>query len=107
MPDSWAFSIAAQVAWLNVGYEVINEALLLPLAFILGQVIKTKDAFQKRAATSLGVVILTYAVVTAFVLVFTPQLVSAMQQQEILLVQTIEYIRLESIAILVSSAHLF
>lgn len=107
MPDAWAFSIAAQVAWLNIGYEVINEALLLPLAFILGQVIKTKDEFQQRAATSLGVVVLTYAVVTAFVLVFTPQLVSAMQQQESLLVQTIEYIRLESIAIFVSSAYLF
>lgn len=107
MPDSWAFSIAAQVAWLNIGYEVINEALLLPLAFILGQVIMTKEAFQKRAAVSLGVVVLTYAIVTVFVLALTPQLVSAMQQQENLLVQTIEYIRLESIAIFVSSAYLF
>ena len=107
MPDAWAFSIAAQVAWLNIGYEVINEALLLPLAYILGQVIKTKDAFQKRAAASLGVVVFTYALVTAFVLVFTPELVFAMQQQENLLAQTIEYIRLESIAIFVSSAYLF
>ncbi|MDN3663155.1 multidrug transporter [Vibrio agarivorans] len=107
MPDAWAFSIAAQVAWLNIGYEVINEALLLPLAFILGQVIMTKEAFQNRAVVSLGVVVLTYAIVTAFVLVFTPQLVSAMQQQESLLAQTIKYIRLESIAIFVSSAYLF
>ncbi|WP_102472351.1 MATE family Na+-driven efflux transporter [Vibrio breoganii] len=107
MPDSWAFSIAAQVAWLNIGYEVINEALLLPLAFLLGQVIMTKEAFQRRAAVSLGVVVLTYAIVTVFVLVFTPLLVSAMQQQENLLAQTIEYIRLESIAIFVSSAYLF
>lgn len=107
MPDAWAFSIAAQVAWLNIGYEVINEALLLPLAFILGQVVMTKEAFQRRAAISLGVVVLIYAVVTVFVLVFTPQLVSAMQQQESLLVQTIEYIRLESVAIFVSSAYMF
>ncbi|EGQ9815626.1 multidrug transporter [Vibrio parahaemolyticus] len=107
MPDSWAFSIAAQVAWLNIGYEVINEALLLPLAFILGQVIMTKETFQRRAVLSLGMVILVYAIVTVFVLAFTPQLVSAMQQQESLLAQTIKYIRLESIAIFVSSAYLF
>ncbi|MGL1461488.1 MATE family Na+-driven efflux transporter [Vibrio parahaemolyticus] len=107
MPDSWAFSIAAQVAWLNIGYEVINEALLLPLAFILGQVIMTKETFQRRAVLSLGMVILVYAIVTVFVLAFTPQLVSAMQQQENLFAQTIEYIRLESIAIFVSSAYLF
>nr|WP_308302310.1 MATE family Na+-driven efflux transporter [Vibrio parahaemolyticus] len=107
MPDSWAFSIAAQVAWLNIGYEVINEALLLPLAFILGQVIMTKETFQRRAVLSLGMVILVYAIVTVFVLALTPQLVSAMQQQESLLAQTIKYIRLESIAIFVSSAYLF
>ncbi|EGR1274163.1 multidrug transporter [Vibrio parahaemolyticus] len=107
MPDSWAFSIAAQVAWLNIGYEVINEALLLPLAFILGQVIITKETFQRRAVLSLGMVILVYAIVTVFVLALTPQLVSAMQQQESLLAQTIKYIRLESIAIFVSSAYLF
>ncbi|WP_417882784.1 MATE family Na+-driven efflux transporter [Vibrio rumoiensis] len=107
MPDSWAFSIAAQVAWLNIGYEVINEALLLPLAFILGQVVMTNEAFKRRSAISLGVVILTYAIATVFVVVFAPQLVSTMQQQENLLAQTIKYIRLESIAIFVSSAYLF
>ncbi|ENP0873852.1 multidrug transporter [Vibrio parahaemolyticus] len=107
MPSSWSFSIAAQVAWLNIGYEVMSEALLLPLAFILGQVIKDSKAFQQRATASLGVIVLTYAVVTSLVFAFTPQLVSVMQQQESLLAQTIEYIRLESIAIFVSSAYLF
>lgn len=37
IPDTWAFSIAAQVAWLNVGYEVINEAMLIPLAYVLAR----------------------------------------------------------------------
>ncbi|NOH97227.1 multidrug transporter [Vibrio sp. 99-70-13A1] len=107
MPSSWSFSIASQVAWLNIGYEVINEALLLPLAFILGQVIRNSKEFQQRAAASLGVVVLIYAVVTTLVFAFTPQLVSAMHQQESLLAQTIKYIRLESIAIFLSSAYLF
>ncbi|MGF1703494.1 multidrug transporter [Photobacterium makurazakiensis] len=86
---------------------MISEALLLPLAFILGQVIRDSKAFQQRATASLGVVVLIYAVATTLVFVFTPQLVSAMQQQESLLAQTIKYIRLESIAIFVSSTYLF
>ncbi|HAS6193154.1 TPA: multidrug transporter [Vibrio vulnificus] len=106
MPDSWAFSIAAQVAWLNIGYEVISEALLVPLAFILGQVITNPKAFAQRVSTSLRIFVTTYAVVTALVLCFTPELVSAMQQQEALLEKTVNYIRLESIAILISSIYL-
>ncbi|MGF1728478.1 multidrug transporter [Photobacterium kasasachensis] len=107
MPDSWAFSIAAQVAWLNVGYEVISEALLIPLAFILGQAISQSAAFRLRAATSLSFLVMCYAAVTLVVLLFTPEMVRAMQQQVALLGQTIQYIRLESIAIFVSSGYAF
>ena len=106
MPDSWAFSIAAQVAWLNIGYEIINEALLVPLAFILGKVISTPNLFTQRVSVSLRITVATYAMVTAIVLGFTPELVSAMQQQGALLEQTVKYIRLESIAIFISSTYL-
>lgn len=107
MPDTWAFSIAAQVAWLNIGYEVLSEALLIPLAFILGQVISEKRAYQLRVSTSLIVVLLLYLIVTAFVLMFASKLVTGMQQDSSLIIQTIEYIRLESIAILLSSVFAF
>ena len=107
MPNSWSFSIAAQVAWLNVGYEVLSEALLIPLAFILGQVIKDSRALSQRATTALSIIVLFYLAVTVVVLVFTPQLVQAMQQQQELQLKTIQYIRLESIAIFLSSGYAF
>ena len=107
MPDAWAFSIAAQVAWLNVGYEVLSEALLIPLAFLLGQVISEKRAYQTRVSTSLLIVLVFYLVATAFVLFLTPKLVTSMQQEASLIMQTSEYIRLESIAILLSSVFSF
>ncbi|WP_374664468.1 hypothetical protein [Acinetobacter sp.] len=43
MEDGAAFNIAAQVTWMSLLYEVLNEALLLPLAFILGQVFRIKS----------------------------------------------------------------
>ncbi|ETX11510.1 multidrug transporter [Marinomonas ushuaiensis DSM 15871] len=105
MPDSWALSIAAQVAWLNIGYEVISEALILPLAFILGQAILNPLEFQKRAISSLGVIVLVYGIVTIFVMLFTPQLVAGMQQSNSLIQDTIDYIRLETVAIFISSVY--
>ncbi|BDM64259.1 hypothetical protein NFHSH190041_17110 [Shewanella sp. NFH-SH190041] len=36
LPNPWAYSLAAQAAWLNIGYEVISEALMLPLLYMLG-----------------------------------------------------------------------
>ncbi|MEC6816720.1 MATE family Na+-driven efflux transporter [Photobacterium toruni] len=107
LPNSWTFSIAAQVAWLNVGYEVLSEALLVPLAFILGQVISDNRQFRQRASVSLLTTIVCYVILTGIVLAVTPQLVGAMQQQAELLNRTVDYIRLESVAILLSSVYAF
>lgn len=107
IPSPWAFSIAAQVAWLNVGYEVLSETLLVPLAFILGKVITDEVKFRQRASISLLIIVLSYLIVTAFVLWLAPQLVDAMQQKQVLLYNTVQYIRLESLAILLSSLYAF
>lgn len=107
LPEPWAFSIAAQVAWLNVGYEVISEALLIPLAFILGKVIANDKKFRERVSTSFSVIVGCYLVITLIVLWYAPSLVKTMQQQNDLMYQTVSYIRLESIAIFISSAFAF
>lgn len=107
IPDPWTFSIAAQIAWLNVIYEVLSEALLLPLAFLFGQVIHENEKYNARLSTGLSIVVAAYAIATIAVITFTPQMVAAMQQQAALMEQTIGYIRLESIAILMSSVFSF
>ncbi|MGF1689048.1 multidrug transporter [Photobacterium japonica] len=107
MPNTWSFSIAAQVAWLNIFYEVLSEALLIPLAFILGGSISDNVKYRIRMSTSFSIVMITYLIVTTYVLMYTPDLVKTMGQEAQLEQQTIEYIRLESIAILISSAYAF
>lgn len=103
----WAYSIAAQVAWLNVGYEVLHEALFIPLAFIFGKVVSDGRKFQERVSLGLKIIVFSYLLVTAVVLWFTPIFVTAMQQQKELFTTTIQYIRLESSAILLSSVYAF
>jgi len=107
IPDTWAFSIAAQVAWLNIAYEVISEGMLLPLAFILGKVIKDKIQFSQRISLSLILFTTIYALMTLFVLAFAPTLLKMMQLSTALLDTTAHYIRLESIAIFISSIFTF
>ncbi|MEZ8205805.1 MATE family Na+-driven efflux transporter [Vibrio splendidus] len=103
----WTYSIAAQVAWLNVGYEVLHEALFIPLAFVFGKVVSDNRKFQKRVSLGLKIIVFSYLLVTAVVLWFTPIFVTAMQQEKELFTTTIQYIRLESLAILLSSVYAF
>ncbi|MEZ8384673.1 MATE family Na+-driven efflux transporter [Vibrio splendidus] len=103
----WTYSIAAQVTWLNVGYEVLHEALFIPLAFIFGKVVNDDRKFQERVNLGLKIIVFSYLLVTAVVLWLTPIFVTAMQQQKELLTTTIQYIRLESFAILLSSVYAF
>lgn len=107
LPNAWTFSIASQVAWLNVGYEVLKEAFLLPLMYILGQSIADDDSYKRRVSTSLSIFVLSYLIMTLIVVFFTPELVKVMQQKDVIFEQTVNYIRLESIAIFVSSLFAF
>ena len=38
LPGEWAFSIAGQLSWINLLYEILNEAIILPLYFFMGKV---------------------------------------------------------------------
>ena len=41
LPGEWSYSIAGQLSWVNLLYEVINEAIVLPLYFFMGQAISS------------------------------------------------------------------
>nr|WP_170308283.1 hypothetical protein [Parashewanella tropica] len=105
MPETGTFSIAAQVAWLNVGYEVISDAFILPLAYILGRVSSNTSRFNERFSGAFLALIVVYSICTSFVLLYAPELVVAMKQQQALYEKTVEYIRLEAIAIFISSCY--
>lgn len=105
IPDTWSFSIAAQVSWLNLLFEVVNEGLLLPLFYILGQVLAEKTVFWHRVRISLTVVFCAYLLLSFFVFILAPNLVSALSQAPEAVATTVRYIRAETFAILTSSVY--
>lgn len=107
IPNTWTFSIAAQVAWLNVGYEVLSEALLVPLLYMLGKSLSDSPNFNYKGQKALKIILSSYFFITLLVITFTENLVVAMQQQRELFDATVVYIRLESVAIFISSIYAF
>ena len=45
LPGEWAYSIAGQLSWVNLLYEILNEAIILPLFYFVGQVRGTGPNF--------------------------------------------------------------
>lgn len=103
IPDTWNVSIAAQSAWLNLSYEVLQEALLLPLYFVFGQVIRDLPALRDRISRALVVTLAAYAVLTLIILAGADWFTAAMAQQVELQSLTARFIRLESIAIMIGT----
>jgi Na+-driven multidrug efflux pump len=101
IPDTWNVSIAAQSMWLHLSYEVVQEALLLPLYFVFGQVIRDRFSLRERVSRAFVVTLAAYAILTAIVLLGADQLTALMAQQVELQVLTARYIRLEAFAIMI------
>jgi len=100
IPDSWSVSIVAQSMWLHLSYEVVQEALLLPLYFLFGQVIRDLPSLRERVSRAFLVAFSAYVLLTIIVLLGADQLTSLMAQQTELQSLTARYIRLEAIAML-------
>ena len=98
LPGEWSFSIAGQLSWVNLLYEILNEAIILPLFFFVGQVKDNKDEFSNRVRTGMLISLGAYAVLSAVVLVFAELLLTLMAIDTKIIEASASYIRIESIA---------
>ena len=46
LPGEYSFSIAGQLSWVNLLYEIMNEAIILPLFYFIGKVKDDKAEFS-------------------------------------------------------------
>ena len=53
LPGDWGFNIASQLTWLNVTYEVVHEALMLPMLFLIGRFLQSREQFSKAVSNGL------------------------------------------------------
>ena len=98
LPDQWSFSIAGQLSWVNLLYEVLKEAIILPLFFFIGQVKDNKNAFANTVRTGLLISLGAYAFLSSLLILFADPLLSLMAVDPQIINATASYIRIESIA---------
>lgn len=98
LPGEYSYSIAGQLSWVNLIYEIVNEAIILPLYFFLGKVITDKKEFSNRVKTGLMLTGAVYTVLSLLVIVFTEPLLKLMAVDFEILKPSITYIRIESVA---------
>ena len=98
LPGEWSFSIAGQLSWVNLLYEILNEAIILPLFYFIGRVKDDKDAFSNRVRTGMLLSLGVYTVLSAVILVFAEPLLQLMATDASILTASAAYIRIECIA---------
>ena len=98
LPGEWSFSIAGQLSWVNLLYEILNEAIILPLFYFVGKVKDDKGEFSNRVRTGMLISLGVYAVLSAVVLLFAEAMLNLMATDSSIIAASASYIRIESIA---------
>lgn len=98
LPGDWSYSIAGQLSWINLIYEVINEAIILPLFYFVGKVLSDKKELTNRMKTGLLITLGIYILLSIFIMTCTNPLLKAMATDPSIIDASATYIRIEAIA---------
>lgn len=98
LPGEWSYSIAGQLSWVNLLYEILNEVIILPLFYFLGMVKDDKEAFSNRVRTGMLISLAVYAALSVLIFVFAEKLLALMAADLNIITASASYIRIESIA---------
>ena len=78
LPGEYSFSIAGQLSWVNLLYEILSEAIVLPLFFFIGKVLTDKNEFSNRMRTGLLVSVGAYTGLSVIIIALAKPLLSLM-----------------------------
>ena len=98
LPGDWSYSIAGQLSWINLIYEVINESIILPLFYFIGKVISDKKDLTNRMKTGLLITLGIYILLSIIIMTCTNPLLKAMATDPSIIDASATYIRIEAIA---------
>lgn len=98
LPGEWAYSIAGQLSWVNLLYEIVNEAIILPLFYFVGNVKNDKTAFSNFVRTGMAITLAVYTVLFIVVFSFAEPLLALMATDKNIIRASASYIRIESMA---------
>lgn len=97
LPSAKAFSIAGQLGWINLIYEVFEEAIILPLFYFIGQVIHDKAKLTGRIKSGLTVSAIVYTILSVAIIIFVHPLLRLMATGSEITDASAVYIRIESV----------
>ena len=98
LPGEYSFSIAGQLSWVNLLYEILSEAIILPLFYFVGKVRDDKKDFANRVRTGMLISLGVYALLSAVILIFAEPMLKLMATDASIIDASASYIRIESIA---------
>lgn len=98
LPGDWSYSIAGQLSWVNLIYEVINEAIILPLFYFIGKVLEDRRDLTNRMKTGLLITLGIYILLSIFIMTCTNPLLNAMATDPSIIDASATYIRIEAVA---------
>jgi Na+-driven multidrug efflux pump len=98
LPGDWGFNIASQLSWVNLLYEILQEALILPLFYFIGMAIKNRLDLENKFRTGIIFTGSIYSILSLLIVVFAVPLINIMAQDTALINETATYIRLETVA---------
>jgi len=98
LPGEWSFSIAGQLSWVNLIYEILKEAIILPLYYFINKAKDDKSKFSNIVRTGMLISLAVYAILSAVVFVFAEPLLTLMATDSTIIAESAVYIRIESIA---------
>ncbi len=98
LPGDWAYSIAGQLSWVGLIYEILDEAIILPLFYCLGAPDDEASEFSNRVRSGLAVSGLIYAVFAVLIIIFIKPLLAFMAAEPAITDLSAQYIRIESVA---------
>ena len=98
LPGEWSFSIAGQLSWVNLIFEIINEAIILPLFYFVGKVLLDKKELTNRLKTGLIITLGVYLVLTLVTITCANPLLKLMATSPDIIDASATYIRIESVA---------
>lgn len=107
LPSEWSYSIAGQLSWINLLYEIINEAIVLPLYFFMGQAVADKKEYTNRIRSGLLISLGIYTVCSTLVMIFVNPLLRFMAVSSDIISESANYIRIECIANIFSILYSF
>ena len=107
LPGEYSFSIAGQLSWVNLLYEILSEAIVLPLFFFIGKVLADKKEFANRMRTGLIVSVGAYMVLSIAIIALAKPLLTLMETDASIIDASATYIKIESVANIFSLAFNF